>query len=237
MQKTIFLFWLLFLNIAANAQEVELSRVRGVDVYLSAVQISTPRYAKYPFTEVRFIGEQAERFLNFPSNKYWMYRIGGNYQIHRFIRVGLWGSYGYIQSSSFKYERNPIGLKTDVFGGGVKASTHLLPLLFEKYRDHDPRVDIYVSTELGGFYFKNKWEQKTLLNLDGSTETYYPDLKEFGGGHSMKALATVGGGVFFYIWDGLGVYFDYQYGGFLTKRTLEESRAVSVPKVGLTFRF
>ncbi|MDR2906410.1 MAG: hypothetical protein LBU91_00250 [Bacteroidales bacterium] len=224
MKKTLILLLLLLLCINVIAQKAKRTRMLGVDVRLSTFQIETPRYAKPAFSGYLYEANGSDYVTFLPNNRYRMYRVEVNYPICRLLRVGLWSSYGYINyRNRDSQERIPRGsLKTHIFGGGVKASTHLLPLLFEKYRDKAPRVDFYASAELGGFYFRHKWMSSPMLR---------------GGGNTTKAIATVGGGVFFYIWDGLGVYFDYQYGGFLTKKTLEESRAVSVPKVGLTFRF
>lgn len=241
MKKTSILFCLVsFLySFSGYTQETKQIRIRGINIRLSAHTITTPRYAEYSFSgwksEKTHLGETKLVYYNeLPNNKYWLFRAEGNYMINHFLDVGLWGNYGYIHGFKKLGERKPSELETFIFGGGAKANAYLLPLLFEKYRDRRPRVDLYLSAEFGGFYFRNNWQDDSNPKPNSPPK---PNPKEVGGGHTTKAVSTIGGGVNLYIGERLGVYFDYQYGGFLTKKTVESSRALSVPKVGLTLRF
>lgn len=224
MKKSFILILLTLSAVNGNSQEAKQTSALNVELRFSTFQITTPRYAKYPFGY--YSGETGD-FYRFPDNRYRMYRAEGSYKIHPFFRIGLWFDYGYIPAFKHMGERKPIDLETHVLGSGVKVSTHLLPLFFERFRKSNPRLDLYASTELGSFYFRNKWS--------GTDTQRVPALD--GGGHTFKAVATIGGGAFFYVTKQIGIYVDYQYGGFLTKKTTEDNRVLSVPKVGLTLRF
>jgi len=217
--KNVFILVLLTAIFAvANAQQAEQVRTSRIDIRLSAAPITTPRYAQYAFPTY---DPRVGWYATFPERDYWKFRVEGNYQIYRFLQVGVWTSYGFISRGGPFPSPTWDMVNTHVVGGGIRAGIQLLPLFFERFREREPRVNVFVSAELGGFYFIN-----TLRGMSVMPDPL-PDPRVYGGGHRLKAIGTVGLGLSIAVNERLSVFYDPHIGGFLG------SQATSFPRFGL----
>ena len=217
----------------ASAQQAEQVRTSRIDLRMSAAYMTTPKYAEYPSI---FHSDEAGWHRSHIERSFWMYRVEANYQIHRHFRVGLWGSYGFMD---WPY-RTPLSVRgtfdTHVFGGGLRVETQLLPLLFERFREEQTRINVFASAEFGGFYFRNKSWPRLSIQDDGTVVRLPPDHATYGGGDTFRATATVGLGASVDVSKRLSVFAEGQLGGFLTRKTEENSRLLAFPRFGLIVR-
>lgn len=176
----------------------------------------TPIYA-----HLSMVDEQHSEY-NFDDDKYFhsdtkyhTFRLDVNYRWNNWLETGLWGGYGY----------NDDHINCHLILSGIKTNAYLLPLFIHNLKNKKIHFDLYASVELGNMYYKNNI---TVISMDGQEQNF---------GNASKWTATGGIGFAFYFQEYFGLYAEYQYGAILNKQVLDENRALSIPKIGLTFRF